>query len=260
MPRAALPDGDRGLGTKLRGTRFGPVEWFRQLDSTNRYAAEQAAAGLVVVADEQTAGRGRLGRAWVAPPGASLLVSVVVPLGVSVETRSLLVPAAAVAAADALHAIAGIEARLKWPNDLVVDDRKLAGFLAEAVTGRGVAVVGMGCNVDWPSFPPDLAATATACNRCSDRPVTREELLAEWLVRYDERLGALDDPSARRALRDACAARSATLGRRVRVELPDRSLVGTATGLDDLGMLEVTLDGGGVEVISAGDVVHLRAG
>ncbi|MCU1428904.1 MAG: birA, biotin-(acetyl-CoA-carboxylase) ligase [Actinomycetia bacterium] len=263
MMRSDAPaERNDGLANYLHGTRFGPIEWFRQLDSTNRYASEAAIAragdGLVVVADEQTAGRGRLGRTWEAPPGASLLVSVLLRMGPSSDLRALATPAAALAAADALHALAGIDARLKWPNDLVVGERKIAGFLAEAVHGASAVVVGMGLNVSWPAFPDELADIATAANHCSDRPVDREPLLIEWLVRYDRRLRALAHPGGERELRDACAARSATLGRRVRVELSNRALVGLASGLTSNGMLEVTSDDGAVEAVASGDVVHLR--
>jgi BirA family biotin operon repressor/biotin-[acetyl-CoA-carboxylase] ligase len=265
-------DDDHGVGELLRGTRFGPVHWFPQLDSTNRYAHDAVLAGtggaagtngmdctdgLVVVADRQTAGRGRLGRTWEAPVGASLLVSVVVRVDDARDDASLVTPAAALAAADALADLAGIDARLKWPNDLVVDDRKLAGILAEAVaTGR--VVVGMGVNVHWNAFPDELASIATACNFLSDRPVDRAELLASWLTRYDATLHELTTADGRARLRDACAARSATLGRRVRVELPGRVFEGTATGLAPNGMLEVTRDDGTLEAVAAGDVVHLR--
>jgi BirA family biotin operon repressor/biotin-[acetyl-CoA-carboxylase] ligase len=247
---------------ELAGTRFGPVMWFEALDSTNRFAFDRGVAGdaggLVVVADTQTSGRGRLGRAWTSPPKASLLVSVLLRLDVPPESLVLVTPAAALAAADALVALAGIDARLKWPNDLVVDDRKLAGILAEALPAPGAVVVGMGCNVSWERFPEELAATATACNLCSDVVITREELLAGWLARYEERLRVLDTAAGRASLRDDCIARSATLGRRVRVDLPARTLHGVATGLSETGMLEVTGDEGTIETIAAGDVVHLR--
>src|SRR5690242_18570837 len=128
MTGEACSDGE-DLTERLRGTQFGPVRWFDSLDSTNRYLRDEAAAGapdgLVAVADVQTAGRGRLGRTWEAPPGASLLVSVLLRPALALEWWPLVTPAAALAASDALHELAGIDARLKWPNDLVVDDRKL---------------------------------------------------------------------------------------------------------------------------------------
>jgi BirA family biotin operon repressor/biotin-[acetyl-CoA-carboxylase] ligase len=261
MSGATPVAGDPGVGPRLVGTRFGPVRWFSSIDSTNRYAADAAApgdaSGLVVVADEQEAGRGRLGRRWDAPPGASLLVSVVVRLDGAREHLPLVTPAAALAAADALQQLAGIDARLKWPNDLVVDDRKLAGVLAEVV-GNATVVVGMGLNVAWPRFPEELAGIATACNLLSSRPVDRADLLVEWLVRYDALLDQCTTTEGRAALRDAVAARSATLGRTVRVELADRVLVGVASALLADGTLEVTRDDGVREVVGAGDVVHLR--
>jgi BirA family transcriptional regulator, biotin operon repressor / biotin---[acetyl-CoA-carboxylase] ligase len=226
---------------RLAGTRFANVHWFETVDSTNRYLLQQAAAGkpegLVAVADEQSAGRGRLGRSWIAPPGAALLVSVLLRPALPVDRTHLVTLAAALAAIDALP---DAQARVKWPNDVVIGDRKLAGILAEA-DGAGAVVVGMGCNVrdDW--FPSELRDIATA------HSIERTELLVAWLRAYDARLGALDG-----VLADATA-HSATLGRHVRVELAHETFEGTATALTDEGYLVV--DG---RVITAGDVVHLR--
>ena len=162
------------LARAVAGTRFREVRWFPSLDSTNRYLVDEAAAGaapgLVVVADEQSAGRGRLGRSWVAPAGASLLVSALLEGGAPAEERHLALVAAALAALDAVEEHCGFRPRLKWPNDLVVGDRKLAGLLAEAATDA--IVVGMGLNVEWDSFPRELEETATACNR-EGRPAPR---------------------------------------------------------------------------------------
>ena len=189
--------------------RFTDVRRFATIDSTNRYLLECAAAGepegVVAVADEQTAGRGRLDRSWIAPPGAALLVSVLLRPSLPVERLHLVTLAAALAAIDAV-ALAGTDARIKWPNDVVVGDRKLAGILAES-DGAGAIVVGMGLNLRHDWFPPDLAATATACE------TDRDELLEQWLRAFDAQLNALD------GVLDASRACSATLGRRVRVEL-----------------------------------------
>src|SRR5262249_50866849 len=128
----------------------------------------------------------------------------------------------------------------KWPNDVVIDDRKLAGILAES-DGRGAVVIGMGCNVrsDW--FPPELAGSAIAVER------DRRDLLVAWLRAYDARLEALDGvlPAGRE--------HSARWGRRVRVELPNETFEGIARAVTPEGFLEV--DG---RVVTAGDVVHLR--
>jgi BirA family transcriptional regulator, biotin operon repressor / biotin---[acetyl-CoA-carboxylase] ligase len=228
---------------RLAGTRFHDVRWFDVIDSTNRYvlqcAADGAREGIVAVADEQTAGRGRLGRTWVAPPGSALLVSVLLRPKLPPERVHLLTLAAALAVIDALP---GTDARVKWPNDVVVDDRKLAGILAEA-DGAGAIVIGMGLNVRADGLAPEVRDTAAACD------LDRHELLVAWLCRLHTRLDALDD-----TVRDAIAC-SATLGRHVRVELARETFEGTARALTDEGYLVVD-----DRVVTAGDVVHLRAG
>jgi BirA family transcriptional regulator, biotin operon repressor / biotin---[acetyl-CoA-carboxylase] ligase len=203
---------------------------------------------LVVVADEQTAGRGRLGRTWEARPGSSLLVSTLLR---DSGDPARAVMAAAVALAAAVEDVAGIEAGLKWPNDLVVDDRKLAGLLAEA---EGDAlVVGAGCNVNWESFPEELRATATACNLEAGHLVDRDALLDAFLDRFTGALGAGD------RVVDDYRARLATIGRSVRVEhVRDADLVGTAVGITAEGALVVRDDVGTDHTVVAADVHHLR--
>jgi BirA family transcriptional regulator, biotin operon repressor / biotin---[acetyl-CoA-carboxylase] ligase len=233
--------------------RFGDVRRLAETDSTNRFALDLARTGapdgVVVVADHQRSGRGRLGRTWSAPPGASLLVSVLLRPDLAPDDRHLVVVAAAVAMADAVLATTGVVAGLKWPNDLLVGDRKLAGILAEAA-GDAI-VVGIGVNLDWPEIPPALDGIATACNLEGGRPTSPDELLAAFLARYAKRLGDLDGTRA------AYEARLATVGRRVRVERPGADLVGTATGIDRSGRLLVDACGTR-HAVAAGDVVHLR--
>jgi BirA family biotin operon repressor/biotin-[acetyl-CoA-carboxylase] ligase len=242
-----------------RGAPDFEVRWFAELDSTNRYLIDEARrgarAGLVAVADHQTAGRGRLGRAWVAPAGASLLVSVLLRPDIAAERRHLLVMAAGLAMAEAVEATTGVVAGMKWPNDLLVGDRKLAGVLAE--TSGDALVVGLGVNVLWDDVPPELAEIATACNWEGGRPVERSTLLEVFLARYADRLADLD--AARTAYQD----RLLTRGRRVRVEQGrvehgSGVLVGTARAVDDAGRLLVETDDGAVHAVAVGDVVHLR--
>lgn len=249
----------RGVDTS-DGAGTGPrwrVSHFDELDSTNRWALDRAregaTAGLVVVADHQTAGRGRLDRTWEAPPGSSLLVSVLLRAAAGSELHEAhrAVTAAGVALARAVRTVAGVDAGMKWPNDVVVGDRKLAGILAEH-EGEAL-VVGLGANVNWETFPPELAATATACNLEAGREIDRDTLLTAFLA---ELATALDDPVAtERAHRDLLV----TLGRRVRVSLTrDGVLEGEAVGLGVHGELEVRDDDGRVHAVTTGDVVHLR--
>jgi len=183
---SSAPEVLRNLAT----TRFHEIRWFTGIDSTNRHLLLEAARGcregVVAVADEQTAGRGRHGRTWVAAPDAALLASVLLRPDLPPERLHLVTLATGVAASEAVAAVGGFDAGLKWPNDLVVDDRKLAGILAEAsgtsTGGAGAVVVGMGLNLLSDAFPPEIADTATACDRHAAHPVDRAELLVAWLL------------------------------------------------------------------------------
>jgi BirA family biotin operon repressor/biotin-[acetyl-CoA-carboxylase] ligase len=242
------------------------VRRFSSIPSTNSYLLDEARRGapegLVAVADHQTAGRGRLGRPWEAPPGTSLLVSVLLRPVLTPEKLHLCTGAVALAAADACARVAGVEPGLKWPNDLVIDDKKVAGVLAEAdpaapggPPGSVAVVVGVGCNVDWPG--PDHA-TGTSLSEAARRPVGRDELLGALLANVAERRPALQDAEGRDRLVDELRRRSATLGRRVRVERAGTDpLVGTACALTVEGHLVVEGEDGRVEV-AAGDVLLLR--
>jgi BirA family biotin operon repressor/biotin-[acetyl-CoA-carboxylase] ligase len=142
------------VGRIVPRVRFGDVRWLEETDSTNTRLLEEARAGApegrVLAADHQTAGRGRMGRRWEAPPGSALLVSVLVRPALPLGRAHLVTMAAGLAASDACEALAGVRPGLKWPNDLVVDDAKLAGLLAESVVegdALRALVVGMGLNV-----------------------------------------------------------------------------------------------------------------
>ena len=273
--------GDRARA-QLAGSRFADVRWVAETGSTNAdalaLARDGAPEGIVLVADHQTAGRGRRDRRWEAPPGAGLLVSILLrPPAAVVSSATMTV---GVAAAEALEAMAGVRPGLKWPNDLVwpgdgsAPDRKLAGILAEAewppgadvASGprqpgpgeRAVVVVGIGINVEWPDDLPDhLADTAIALNHITGARIDREDLLAAMLERLDQHDRRLrsDGPEA---LLDEWRARSATLGRRVRVDLGADEIVGTAVDVTAEGHLVVDTDDGARQVVAVGDVHHLH--
>jgi BirA family transcriptional regulator, biotin operon repressor / biotin---[acetyl-CoA-carboxylase] ligase len=235
------------------------VQWFTRIDSTNRWLLEQARAGapagLVAVADHQTAGRGRRGRTWTAAPGSSLLASVLLRPQLTPEVLHGVTTRVALALVDALEARAQLRAALKWPNDLVVGDRKLAGLLAETeIAGTAVraVVVGIGCNLTQTELPDDLGATATSVTLETGRAPERDVLLDAVLERLDARLDASAD-----AIRSDYRARLSTIDRQVQVELDDRVITGRARDVDDDGRLLIEHDGG-VTALSVGDVVHLR--
>ncbi|MDA8312555.1 MAG: biotin--[acetyl-CoA-carboxylase] ligase [Actinomycetota bacterium] len=242
------------------------VRRFTTLESTNdwllRRAREGAPAGLVALADHQRAGRGRMGRRWEAPPGRCLLVSVLLRPVAPPGALFACTAAVALAAADACAAVAGVEPTVKWPNDLLIGERKVAGVLAESDAsaqggrpGSVAVVVGIGVNLDWEG-PPGADATSLAAY--ASGPVGREPLLEVMLDELSGRAAMLDTDEARRAIVAELRARCATLGRQVAVEMAGgRRLLGTASALGDDGRLVVATAEGDVAV-SAGDVVHLR--
>ena len=169
--------------------------------------------------------------------------------------------AAAVAASDACEEVAGFRPLLKWPNDIVVDDRKLGGLLAEAeLQGDKVdaVVVGMGLNVNWDRPPPALADIAVAASEVAGRPVDRDRLLATFLDRFQEHYSALVEAGGWRGTLLNYRRLSATLGQMVRVELAGETFTGKAAEVTGEGHLLVETGGGDVRRIPAGDVVHLR--
>jgi len=237
------------------------IHRFATIDSTNTWVMEQARNGapeyLVAVADEQTAGRGRLGRTWVSPAGGSLLLSVLFrPVTLPVDRLHLATAAVALAGADAVALIADVQPTLKWPNDLLIGNRKLAGVLTEVDGGDGsppAVVVGIGINCTWPDeLPEEIADVAIAANHAAGRPVHTGDVMDALLENLEDRLDGGWDAIAREY-----KARCETVGREVRVELADGTFTGLATGIDDDGALTVHTDDGPRRVI-AGDVVHLR--
>lgn len=264
MPEA--PESWDDLHERVSKTRFGDVRRFEELDSTNRYLLDEARGeapeGVVAVADHQTAGRGRLGRTWEAPPRASLLVSVLLRPDLPPEHAHLGTMAAGVAMCEAVFLSAGFAPSLKWPNDLVVGPRKLAGMLAEADIADGMLrslVIGVGVNVNWDEFPGELTETAISCSQVTGAPVDRADLLAHFLERLDDRYAVLLRPGGEEVTLGEYRARCATVGREVRVELADGAfLEGVATEVADDGRLVVDA-GGARTTVAVGDVVHLRA-
>jgi BirA family biotin operon repressor/biotin-[acetyl-CoA-carboxylase] ligase len=280
--------GDRAR-TALTGTRFADVRWVDETGSTNAdllaLAADELAGetadhgatdrrgvrrssvdGAVLVADHQTAGRGRLGRTWEAPAGTSLLCSTLIRPDLPLGQVQLVTMAVGIAASDACDAVAGVRPGLKWPNDLVIagpdgGDHKMAGVLAESIVREGsvaALVIGMGLNVNWPAdLPDDLAAIATSLNHHAGRSVDREDLLAAHLLGLETMLAQLGGQGGRDELLLRYRQLSATLGRQVRVEMASSATVGTAVDVTDEGHLLVDV-GGEIVPIAAGDVIHLR--
>jgi BirA family biotin operon repressor/biotin-[acetyl-CoA-carboxylase] ligase len=234
------------------------------IGSTNDRAAElltlPGGEGRAVVAEEQTAGRGRRGRGWLTPPGRNLAVSVALRPRLAAADAWQLAAAAGLAARTACGAHADVW--LKWPNDLVTGDGlKLGGLLVEtAVDGERVAsaVIGIGINVNWErsAMPAELAATATSLAERAGALVDRAELLDRLLDELDAEVVALEDgKSPLERYRAACA----TLGRDVEVETPTGLTAGRAVDIDEHGAL-VLVTGAGPVAVTSGEILRVRSG
>ena len=257
-------------GLVREGGLWREVEVVQSTGSTNSdlvalAEAGKAGEGSVLVAEEQTAGRGRLDRQWTAPARSGLFFSVLLtPSEVPVARWGWLPLLTGVAVATGLSRSAGVDTALKWPNDLLVsiggEERKAGGILAERAGDHGV-VVGVGINVTLREneLPvPTAGSVALAGAVSTDRdPLLRAALrsLEEWYRRWRDAGG---DP-AESGLQETYAAGCATLGRTVRAELPgDRSIVGEAVAVDGDGRLVIATEDGVQEPVGAGDIVHLR--
>ncbi len=218
----------------------------RLTDSTNQRAKELADAGAphgtVVTADEQTAGRGRQGRSWVAPARSAVLMSAV--LRDLDESAALLPLAAAVAVCEAAESVAPVECAIKWPNDVWVAGRKLSGILVEGRPAAGWAVVGIGLNVSTPDFPPELTATSL---RLAGGSASVDETVSALLAMLERWLSS---PPAE--VLAAWRLRDALQGRKISWERGE----GVAAGIDDRGNLLVDINSGQV-ALGAGEV-HLQ--
>ncbi|GHH77623.1 biotin--[acetyl-CoA-carboxylase] ligase [Streptomyces sulfonofaciens] len=260
------------------GTLWSALDVVASTGSTNTDLAARAGAlaeGAVLVAEEQTAGRGRLDRRWSAPPRSGLFFSVLLKPAVPAERWGWLPLLAGVATATAVSRTAGVDTALKWPNDLLVTvggaERKAGGILAERAGGQnaggadgagGAAVVlGIGLNVTLraPELPvPTAGSLALAGATATDRDPLLRAVLRSLETWYEAWTGADGDPAAS-GLQETYAAGCATLGRKVRAELPgDRAVTGEAVALDGHGRLVLATADGMQQPIGAGDIVHLR--
>lgn len=229
-----------------------PIVRLWSVDSTQAYAATLAERGAVdgttVLAETQTRGRGRRGRVWRDAPGTSLLLSTIVRSSLAEAQLPLLSFVAAVGVAEALIAVAGVEARLKWPNDVHVDGRKIAGILLERRSG--VVVLGIGVNVTQQAFPPEIEGVATSV-ALEHGQGDREALLSgvlDGVTRWRERL----EREGFAPVRTRWSELATTPGRFVTVD----GVAGIAKGLDDDGALVIENDAGTTRIV-AGDVVEI---
>lgn len=258
--RQPYPDWLARVAPQLQGLKVGGNLVYRDVTaSTNDDARSLAQAGapdgLVVLADCQTHGRGRLGRPWVSPPGGSLLLSALLRHPAPVHEAQQFTMIAGLTIRDAIAAVAGIQADLKWPNDLLIAGRKVAGILAETEAEAGKlrwVVVGMGINVDVDfSGRPELAESAVSLSQATEEPIERGPLLLELIRTFSRRYAAMVSGSSPF---EEWAASLATIGQEIEAESGGNQLTGIAERVTPEGALVIKLEDGSRRELFAGDV------
>ena len=265
-------------------TRFNDVTWVIEIPSTNTALLERARQGAlegeVIIADLQTAGRGRRGRTWTAPAGTSLMMSILLrPPTESLppSDASLATSALALAARNAVADLTDVNLEIKWPNDLVIDTpfdqhveadigyRKVAGILTETLihdASVDALVIGIGINTGWGVVPAELRSIATSLDVLSGSSIGRSALALKILQNLEVEYTSLLHPNGKQQLLQEVRKHSGTLGKQVRVQLGTepkiQQIVGRAVDLDEHGQLILETENNEVQVVAAGDVEHLR--
>ena len=234
---------------------------FDTLPSTNleaaRRAREGAAEGLCIVAREQTAGRGRLGRQWLSPRNAGIYCSILLRPQFEQNLWPVITLMSAVVVHEALLAACGLQTDIKWPNDILHDEKKLCGILAEIVAtpaGRAV-IVGIGINMTNNSFPPELIATATSVSAATGRSANFDKVLTELQECFANRYRQLNRPQGAGDILAAWSQLSSYAeGKEIVIKDFDTEFRGKTRGLTGKGALRVETESGEVRIVRAGDV------
>ena len=255
------------LRTLIRGDIGREIIFFESIGSTNTAALELAEKGAphgtVVIADRQTKGKGRLGRTWVSPPKKNIYMSVILRPELEPKDATLLTIMTAVSCAKGVMKSTGLKAEIKWPNDLMISNKKLGGILTEMKSdpdGIVFAVIGIGINVNSKTkkdFPPDIQGIATSIKEELGKIQSRTFIIAEILKETEHWYRVLLT-EGRKPLFDEWKRLSSTLGRKVRVTAGDNVFTGVAEDIDKGGMLILRLPSGMLKKISSGDVTMLR--
>jgi BirA family transcriptional regulator, biotin operon repressor / biotin---[acetyl-CoA-carboxylase] ligase len=254
------------LRQRLRGSLFGKhIIHFFKVDSTNRVALDLGHAGepegVVVLAEEQTDGRGRSGRSWHSERAAGIYVTLLLRPRLAPVQAPLLTMMAGLSAHTAVQRVTGLSVDLKWPNDLLIQGKKVGGILtemhAEPTLVRFV-IVGIGINVNQQKFPGELAASSTSLRIETGSGQSRLEVLVQLLREFERDYKELVNDGPAKMLKRFEATSSFARGKRVRVTNGKDSFAGVTAGLEDSGLLRVTRENGEITTVIAGDVTEIR--
>ncbi|MBI2686749.1 MAG: biotin--[acetyl-CoA-carboxylase] ligase [Acidobacteria bacterium] len=228
------------------------VDYYESIDSTMNAAAAIREPGAIVVANEQSAGQGRHGHSWHSEPGSGLYFTIVLAPRLAVDLLPVVTLALGLAVQEAISQVCNAQADLRWPNDLLIGNRKCAGILTQLDGDRVLA--GIGVNVNHSSLPPEISTIATSLRLATRRTHSREELLCALAGGVDRMLNLLETDGAPPVLALFTVQSSYARGRRVQVDLPGKPITGTTAGLTADGYLLLDGDDGRRHTILAGGV------
>lgn len=237
------------------------IVYLYETETTNndakRLAEEGAQEGTLVVADYQSGGKGRRGRSWVTPHKEAVAMSVIVRPQIRPEKASMMTLVIGMAAARAIHDNTGLDAKIKWPNDVVVNGKKVTGILTELsmeMEGIHYLIIGIGINVNVKEFPEELQGTATSLLLESDRKAYRAAIICDTMKYFETYYEKFIQTQDMTGLKEEYCGMLVNMDRRVRVLEPEHEFEGTARGIDDLGRLLVETEDGTMKKVYAGEV------
>lgn len=252
---------------KIKQSINGNIGWeilfYPVIDSTNTVGFNKAPfskEGLVILAESQSKGKGRLGRTWVSPPGVNIYMSIILKPPIELQDATLITLMAAVSCAIALRKISGLEITIKWPNDLMINGRKIGGILTELKSELKkivFAVVGIGINVnaELNDFPEDVKHLATSLKNETKRGFSRTEVIIELLNEINKWYAELINN--RKIIINKWKELSSTIGKKVKIATAQETIEGIAEDIDEKGMLILRLQTGEQKKIISGDLIVL---
>ncbi len=250
------------VGSRLTTQRMGKeIRYFSQIDSTNQYAkriAEEGASdGMLIIADEQTAGKGRSGRHWVTPPGEAIAFTLILRPKLTTDRISMVTLVMGLAVVHAINALYDLKAGIKWPNDAVVGGKKICGILTEMsaeISQIHYIVIGVGINANLTEFPEEIRSIATSLKLQLGHEVNRAELIAKVMGEFERLYTKFESAGNLQDMQDEYNAACLNMDRPVRVLDPAGEYTGVARGINEWGVLKVEMEDGTIREVSSGEV------
>ena len=250
------------LGVELKGsTLIQKIEHYDSLDSTNTLAknkaSEGAAEGTLIIADEQLKGRGRLGREWTSPKGTGIWMSLVLRPDIEPIHAAKMTQIAAAAMNESIIRTTGLDAGIKWPNDIIINKKKICGILTEMSAELNTVnyiVVGIGVNVNVESFPEEIEDKASSLKIESGNTIRRQDVVVEFVKQFERFYKAYIDEGDLHTTLDYCRNNSVTLGQKVRIIHKNETQFGEAIDLNEDGELIVKFENGDIKPVFYGEV------